>query len=136
MNQRFLRPGSKVELTSHASAIPAGTYTFVKRHDELLVFYVSPQIGFVLASSYWEHLVRPALDTRRSTCESTFLEEYATLLQRQVSQPLAVPQAAVATCFMSQRALKRVERHFATESGPRAPREVFPSLHERVSMAA
>ena len=136
MRQRFLCPGSKVELTDHANVIPAGTYTFVRRYDELLVFSVTKQVGFVLASSYWEHLVRPALDSRKSTRESTFLEEYAKRLQLQKSQANSIPQTAVSMCFMSKEALNRVARHLAVESAPSVLREAFPNPHEHKSFAA
>lgn len=136
MRRRFLHPGCKVELIDHACAIPAGIYTFVRRHDELLVFSVTPQIGFVLASSYWEHLVRPTFEPRQSTCESTFIRAYATRLKLQDSQPCSTPHAAVSMCFMSQAAIKRVTRHLAAKSGHHAPWGIFPSAHDHVSIAA
>ena len=136
MRQRFLCPGSKVELTDHANVIPAGTYTFVRRYDELLVFSVTKQVGFVLASSYWEHLVRPACDGRKSTRESNFLKEYAKRLQLQKSQGNSIPQTAVSMCFMSKAALNRVARHLAVESGTNVLREAFPHPHEHISFAA
>lgn len=108
MGHRFLCPGSKVELIAHANVIPAGTYTFIRRHDELLEFSVTPEISFVLASSYWGHLVRPACTTRKITSQSRFLERYATLLKEQEAVRDSIPEAAISMCFMSRRALNQI----------------------------
>ncbi len=135
MRHQLLSPGSTVELIDHAHVIPAGTYTFVRRHDELLVFSVTPQVGFVLASSYWEHLIRPVFTSKRNTDEATFLSRYAALHKRQDSQVNTIPQAAISACFMGKSALKRVTRYLSPDSKPIAIMK-HPAVPQRATTRA
>jgi hypothetical protein len=136
MGQRFLCPGSKIELTADADVIPAGTYTFVRRHDELLEFSVTPEISFVLASSYWGHLVRPTSLGKRSTSESSFLTSYAQLLTSQESKDHSILKGAVSMCFMSKKALNQVTRYLNPESGKMVSRDAYWRRRQRIKMAA
>jgi hypothetical protein len=108
MNQLFLYPGVTVELVDNAHTIPAGRYTFITRYDELLVLSASEEIGIVLATSHWGHLIRLAPPGSRATSERRFLEAYSGLLSRQWSTGDEPPQSAVSMCFMGTKARRRL----------------------------
>jgi len=108
MNQLFLYPGATIELAENAHTIPAGRYTFITRYDELLVLSASEEIGIVLATSHWGHLIRLAPPGSGDTSERRFLEEYSKLLARQRSSSDALPHSAISMCFMGSRARERL----------------------------
>lgn len=117
MTTHMLTPGTTVELTGNADTIPAGTYTFVRRYDELLVLSVSSEVGFVLASPYWAHLVQPARPGARVSSEAAFCKKYVKLLETRRSGGDSSPQGAIAVCFMGSKALARASRHLCREHG-------------------
>jgi hypothetical protein len=136
MEHRFLCPGSKIELTADANVIPAGTYTFERRYDELLEFSVTPQIRFVLASSYWGHLVRPSPSRQGRTSESRFLRCYARLLKHQEAHANSIPRGAVSMCFMTKKAVNQVTRYLTSKSGTIASQDAYFRCQQRAPMSA
>lgn len=75
-------PGSILELSTDANAIPAGRYRLLGEEDGFLIFAVGRKILFGLSASHWgRFLARRGESDGALTSRMEFLDRYFWLLQ-------------------------------------------------------
>lgn len=106
MNDRLIK-GSRWELTIDANCIPAGCYTFVERHDEFLMFQVSPDIQFALAAEYYLPYLREVTVSGASTTRrKDFLKNY--LSKTRLGSTVDSRIHAMSFCVMAQKLTEKL----------------------------